>query len=241
MSEKQLVITVQDRLADLGYYALKSDGVWGIGTENALVAFKEFNGLRGRPYPGPITMQVLFSDDAKPAPALDDGAKLASPPWMIEARRLLGTREVPGPGNNPKIMGWAKDLDQWYPGDDTPWCGLFVAHCMAKGAPNEPQNFNRLGAREWLKYGKPVLNGVVPLGAIIVFWRTHKTDSWHGHVALATGVSSKAVRVIGGNQSDAVSETWFPKDRILGIRVPNGFVLENAPVAKTGEFSRSEA
>ena len=96
-------------------------------------------------------MEVLWGAGAKAAPvpvAVDN-----EPPWLTEARSLLGTPETPGSANNPAIMEWARNLDQWYPGDDVPWCGLFVAHCMSVGAPDEPQAFNRLGARNWLEYG----------------------------------------------------------------------------------------
>jgi len=150
----------------------------------------------------------------------------------------MGTREVPGPSNNPVIMGWAKNLDQWYTGDDVPWCGLFVAHCMAVGAPQEPQAFNRLGARAWLNYG--VACEAVS-GAVAVFWRTHPTKSWNGHVALLTGQSDTAYRVLGGNQSDNVTETWISKDRLLGFRAPEGWNGADAPMARTGALSTNEA
>ncbi|KZK82318.1 hypothetical protein PsAD13_03877 [Pseudovibrio sp. Ad13] len=31
--------------------------------------------------------------------------KSDEPPWFIEARRLLGTKEISGPKHNPRIMG----------------------------------------------------------------------------------------------------------------------------------------
>lgn len=39
----------------------------------------------------------------------------------------MGTKEAQGSRNNAAILDWAKDLDIHYPGDDVPWCGLFVA------------------------------------------------------------------------------------------------------------------
>ena len=160
------------------------------------------------------------------------------PPWLTEARSLLGTRETPGSASNPIIIDWARNIDQWYPGDDVPWCGLFVAHCMAAGAPDEPQAFNRLGARNWLEYGQAA---DAELGAVVVFWRTHKTKSWNGHVAILTGQSHTALRVVGGNQSDNVTETWIARDRLLGFRKPMGATGVSAPVARTGALSVNEA
>lgn len=236
---RNIVAAIQHRLSEMGYYALKIDGDPGAGTRNAVIRFKANNGLRARDYIGPKTMAALYSAQAKPAPV--PVARAGEPPWLTEARALIGVKELAGPANNAQIMQWADDLDQWYPGDDVPWCGLFVAHCMDKGAPGEPQNFNRLGARQWMQYGMPADEAIPPLGAVIPMWRTHKTRSVNGHVAIVTGYNATHVRGIGGNQSDQVSELWFPRDRILGVRVPVGYRGAPAPYAVTGQLSTREA
>lgn len=234
MNCDQLTRATQIRLKQLGYYSGYLDGDVGVMTNNAIIDFKSNNGLLPRDFVGPITLGRLFGDDAKARPELK-----GSTAWLKEARRLLGTREFGGSANNPEIMGWASDLDQWYPGDDVPWCGLFMAHCMAVGAPNEPQDFNRLGARNWMEYGEDA--GPAPkLGAIAPMWRTHKTKSWNGHVILITGYNATHVRGIGGNQSDMVSEQWFTRERVLGYRQPTGAKLEAAPRARTGKLSVRE-
>ncbi len=231
-----LAKTTQGRLADLGYYKGQIDGLPGPATQSAMARFKVAHGYRNRPFPGELTLRALWGAEAIPAaPPVASGN---DPAWLSEARALLGTREVPGAASNPEIIRWARDLDQWYPGDDVPWCGLFVAHCMAAGAPGEPQGFNRLGAREWLKYGQPC---EAVSGAIAVFWRIHPTKSWNGHVAFLTGQSDSALRVIGGNQSDNVTETWISRDRLLGFRAPAGFSGALAPRVQTGALSAGEA
>lgn len=232
----QLIASQQQRLADLGYYRLKVDGVVGAGTKNAMARFKGSNGLRPRPMPGPLTMQRLWDGSATPWKPQE--AVKGDPAWLTEAKALLGVREAPGGANNAQIMGWARDLDQWYPGDDTAWCGLFVAHCMAVGAPDEPQGFNRLGARAWLEYGK---DHGEKLGSVCVLWRTSRAH-WHGHVGLITGQNSTHVRLLGGNQGDRVSEDWFSRSRVLGFRGPvdwNDPV--DVPFAATGRLSQTEA
>ena len=226
---------IQTRLADLGYYRLRIDGIHGPGTSSAVVRFKAAHGLRARDYVGPQTLTLLFGKDAKPAPMLYPVGN--EPAWLTEARKLLGTREVAGSRSNPAIMTWARDLDQWYPGDDVPWCGLFVAHCMSVGAPDTPQNFNRLGARAWGDYG---VKAGFDLGAICTLWRTHPEKSWHGHVFIVTGIADDAVRGIGGNQGDTVSETWFSRDRVLALRKPD-VALKPAPRATKGTLSTNEA
>lgn len=233
---KDAAAAIQSRLAELGYYRLRIDGDPGPGTSRAVVDFKAAHGLLARDFIGPKTLAALFSADARPAPI---PVPIRNEPlWLAEARRLLGTREAPGAASNPTIMNWARNLDQWYPGDDMPWCGLFVAHCMAVGAPNEPQDFNRLGARQWLNYG---VSAGADVGAVCVLWRTHPTKSGNGHVFIVTGQSADAIRGIGGNQSDNVTEEWFARDRVLGFRRPEGAVLNPAPTAATGTLSRNES
>ncbi|MDD9910202.1 MAG: TIGR02594 family protein [Ahrensia sp.] len=240
MSElgKQLITALQHRLKEKRWYRGKLDGISGALTSSAIVDFKQAHNLRARDFVGPVTLGRLFSEDAKAAPA--PKRKRGEPLWLAEARRLLGTREAPGKRNNPVIMDWADDLDQWYPGDDVPWCGLFVAHCMHVGAPGEPQDFNRLGARNWLDYGDPIDPKV---GAICVFWRTHRTRSWNGHVGFIVGEDKSAYHVLGGNQSDAVTITRISKSRLLGCRAPEGWsggssVLESVV---SGKLSTNEA
>lgn len=234
--DNALVATTQGRMADLGWYKGRIDGDEGPMTENAMSRFKAAHGFRERPYPGPLTLATLWSPNVKSAPK--PVHKSGEPTWLAEARNLLGTREVRGSANNPEIMQWARDLDQWYTGDDVPWCGLFVAHCMAVGAPDEPQDFNRLGARAWMNFA---VECGADVGAVAVFWRTHKTRSWNGHVAILTGQSDTAYRVIGGNQSDNVTKTWISKDRLLGFRGPDGWKGALAPKARTGQLSTNES
>lgn len=236
-NEQQLIATVQFQLKGLGYYLGVVDGEWGPLTDMALTGFKQDNGMVARPYPGPQTMSALFSPTVAKKQLPIGLGKTGEPMWLVAARSYLGLRETPGAANNPEIMKWAADLDLWYPGDATAWCGLFVAHCMSKGAPNEPQTFNRLGARNWLQYGEVCTPA---LGAVCALWRGSK-DGWEGHVFIVTGINDTHVRGIGGNQSDKVSEEWFSLSRVLGYRKPTGVKLVAPPVAATGKLSTNEA
>ena len=150
------------------------------------------------------------------------GARIQPPPpWMAMAARWLGTREVPGPANSPTIMGWAKRLGAKvlgiaYGADSVPWCGRFVAQVITEAGFKPPPISVR--ARAWATWGEacePVV------GAVLVFER-----AGGGHVGFYVAeraAPTPAFRVRGGNQSDAVSDAWIPKDRLVASRWPPGF------------------
>lgn len=236
-------VTEQTRLFDLGWYGLRVDGIVGDGHLAALTNFKRAEGLRPRPMPGPITMTRLWSDDAAraaatPVPSVTND----DPPNLVVARQLLGLQEAPGPANNPDIVAMAEALDQPYAGDHVPWCGLFVAHCNAIGYPDVPQSFNRLSARAWKQWARDL--GEVsppPLGSVCRLWREDR-NGWKGHVFLVTAWDPRTGDVcgIGGNQSNKVSEQWFPHQRVLGFSATPDMTAP-APQRSVGTYSASEA
>ena len=170
---------VQRALLALGYNLGKGgpsgsgdDGIWGARSRSAAAAFQMAQGLKVTSLPDADTMRRLF-------PALDKPKIL--PPWYAEARRLMGTKEVIGRQHSSIIMGWARKLGLAYAEDETPWCGLFAAHCLGFSLPGEAQPANPLGARNWLKFGRAI--DTPAEGAVLVFWRGSKAV-WSWHVGL---------------------------------------------------------
>lgn len=108
---------------------------------------------------------------------------------------------------------------------------------MAKWLSEAGYSFPKLyyRARAWTDYG--VLVGPVQ-GAITVL-----TRGGGGHVGILTGVTSNFshVRLLGGNQGDAVKESWFPADRVTAYRLPVGVKRVPATIATLGKISTSEA
>jgi uncharacterized protein (TIGR02594 family) len=163
------------------------------------------------------------------------------PLWLSYARRRIGIRETPGPANTPAIMAMAKRAVAWlgaaYSGDAVPWCGLFIADCMDAAGFKPPRGFVGLRAKAWASWGVDV-SVSKPLGCIVVLSR-----DGGGHVGLLTGVYPDGrLRILGGNQADAVNERAFPVARVIAYRWPAGVaVVERAPlvvaaaVATTGE------
>lgn len=169
---------------------------------------------------------------SKPAPVASPTARDMR--WMAEAKKLMGTREIPGPKHNPWITaGWKRLGAGWFTDDETPWCGLFVAHCIEAAGLSFPKLFPR--AKEWAKWGKPCKPTV---GAVVVFGR-----DGGGHVGFLFGESATNFYVLGGNQSNAVNIMPIAKARLLAIRWPNelGLPHPGLPRMSGGTVSVNEA
>lgn len=156
--------------------------------------------------------------------------------WMTEARRLIGTREVPGAGNNPVIMAWgnrlgARVLGIAYGQDATPWCGLFAAWCVHHAGLKPPAIAIR--AKAWASWGQPVQDPRnPPFGAIAVFER-----QGGGHVGFVESVNGDgSLNILGGNQGDAVNVRRFGRDRLVALRWPAG-----APMGGAAMLARTAA
>lgn len=207
---------LQSALQAAGFDPGPIDGAMGPRTRAAIRAFQSANGLAADGVAGPRTRAVLFGpSEERPKP---DQSIPSDMPWLAEAARLIGVRENTSPrADNAVIMDWADVLDIGYASDEVPWCGLFVAHCMATGVPEEPLPSNPLGARNWMTYGTTV---PAQLGAVMVFWRT-SPQSWKGHVALYWAEDDTHYHVLGGNQSNAVNIKRMPKSRFLQAQWPS--------------------
>ena len=127
------------------------------------------------------------------------------------ARAELGIHETPGPASTARIDEYLATVGL-SSGDETAWCSAFVnwvylqAKLSGSGKPN---------ARSWLKWGRPT-DAPQP-GDVAVFWRGDP-KGWEGHVAIFLEETDGMIRVIGGNQHDAVTEASFPEWRLLGFR-----------------------
>jgi uncharacterized protein (TIGR02594 family) len=96
--------------------------------------------------------------------------------------------------------------------DAVPWCAAFVG-AILKRTGVKPSG--SLMARSYLNWGTP-LKTPKP-GAVVVFARGKPPQ---GHVAFFVKDEGRTILVVGGNQSDAVTVTSYPKARVLGYRWP---------------------
>jgi uncharacterized protein (TIGR02594 family) len=145
------------------------------------------------------------------------------PRMLVEMLHLYGTRERVGPGSNPEILSWAKEVGVPYPDDSVAWCGLTVSIAAKRASWEYKPNGNPLWARNWAEWGTP--QKTAKLGDVLVFPR-----GTGGHVALYVGEDDNAYHILGGNQSDAVSFARKPKNPIIAIRRAPWRIAEPANV-----------
>ena len=144
-----------------------------------------------------------------------------------ELKKLLGKHEVK---DNKIIKDWLKKYavkgDIAIDPKDTAWCAAAV-NAAERAAGNAGNG--KLNARSFLTYGTVVYDKAKGIGKpelakkgdICIFERGGST--WTGHVGFVDGLEtakdgSKLVRVLGGNQGNAVSIGWYQQSRLLGVR-----------------------
>lgn len=162
-----------------------------------------------------------------------------SPKLLVEAVKMIGTKEVVGKKHNPEILRWAKvvGLDKVYNADEIPWCGLamaYAAHMAGVGVVDKP-----LWALNWANYGTAVSEPM--LGDILTFKR-----NGGGHVGIYVGEDSDCYHVLGGNQGNAMNVTRILKVRLYKARRTKWKVAQPANVRKIwfdakGTISTNEA
>lgn len=141
------------------------------------------------------------------------------------AERFVGHREIPGNQHSPFIQ-WAFTLCGY--GPDTPdeiaWCSAFAQ--VPAFVLDLPRS-RSAAARSWLQVGATVDVRDARIGFdVVVLKRGQGAQPGPevlqapGHVGYFAGWDDTLtrVRVLGGNQGDAVTVATFPREQILGIR-----------------------
>lgn len=107
----------------------------------------------------------------------------------------------------------------------TAWCAAF-ANAVLEASGFKGSEGNRLAARSFEKYGDDVTKNPTK-GDIAVFWRG-SPNGWQGHVGFYMGSVKQNgktyIKVLGGNQGDAVSISLYPASRLLSIRRPTEMI-----------------
>ena len=151
-----------------------------------------------------------------------EGGLIQVTPFQIAAR-FMGLRETPGVVSNPAVVAMLKLDSPWVDDDETAWCSAFVNYVAWL---LECHRSKSLSARSWLNIGSPVTDfskAWQGFHVVILSRGPGQQPGPHvlkapGHVGFFAGWDASDVRLLGGNQGDAVSIAAFPKSRILGIR-----------------------
>ena len=153
----------------------------------------------------------------------------AAPDWLIEMRAINGLSEIKGSGDSEKILAMADYIGKKFPDmaaysagykhDAIPWCGLAEAYCMARAGIRPPfgktDTDRFLWARAWASDDNYIKLTKPKLGAIVVL-----TRSGGGHVTTYESDAGSSIRCRGGNQSDAVNVSSYPKSNVLAYVWP---------------------
>lgn len=149
------------------------------------------------------------------------------PAWLAVARAQLGTRELPGPTHNNKLLAFLNTASRWngviWKDDEMPWCGGFVAACLV-AAGVEPVKL-AARAKSWAEWGANLRRSHLVPGAVLVFGR-----EGGGHVGFYVGEDAGAYHVLGGNQGNSVSIARISKSRLIAARWPRDVVVAGGPV-----------
>lgn len=138
------------------------------------------------------------------------------------AERFIGIKEAPGAADNPVVLAMLQLDAPWVRADEVHWCSAFANYvCWLLNLPRSKS----LAARSWLTVGTPIsIYEARPGFDVVVFSRGSGPQPGPqvldapGHVAFFAARSPGLVRVVGGNQSDAVTIAAYSADRVLGAR-----------------------
>lgn len=163
------------------------------------------------PTPVPVLAAHVAAAGSPAAPAAATSATPAVHARMLEiARAELGVAEVPGAGDNPRIVAYHATTGGGKEPDSVPWCSSFVNFCVEQAGL---KGTDSKAARSWMTWGR-VTTDFFP-GCIVVLERGAAPQ---GHVGFFVGTESGRLRLLGGNQGDRVSIASFDPQLVLAIR-----------------------
>lgn len=130
------------------------------------------------------------------------------PQWLRIARSELGVKEFGGAADNPRIVEYHRSTTLPAPlrsHDETHWCSSFVNWCMERAGY---EGTNSAWAQSWATWG--VSLSTPRPGCIALF-----TRPGGGHVAFYLETVGNTIKILGGNQDDAVTIMQPSKDLVL--------------------------
>lgn len=203
---------------------IAEDGDWGRNSIGALEEFQERRGLTVTGVADKVSVDAL-----RLQPRLGDHRPTATPPvekmppWMAEMHRRSGLHEVK---DNGPLIDWLK-IGRYLGNPKTlPWCGDAVESAVAKVLPEEALPVNPFWAQAWAKFGIDAGGPIV--GSIgVIRWSASA-----GHVGIVAGTDGSRVNLLGGNQSNAINVSSFPRSAFIAFRWPLTYPVKAYPALK---------
>ena len=172
-----------------------ADGIAGPKTQTAWQHLVSQAAAEQRP--------ALIAQDVPPFPT-------TIVPWLKIALAELGTTEIPGPQDNPRIVEYHSATTLKATDDETPWCAAFVNWCLEKAGYKGTGSAAAVTFKEWAAKA----HNLSP-GAVVVF----KRPGGH-HVGFLYACEGDDLFILGGNQGNRVSIARFPASAALAFRWP---------------------
>jgi len=200
---------------------LTVDGDFGARTEAAVRLYQATVGLDIDGIAGPRTRVALDRGLVTgPAAIAPVPATFPDAPWMKVAMGEIGQREVPGSRSNPRIIEYHATTTLRATADETAWCASFVNWCLAQiGVAGT----NSAAAASWLDWGQPshAFGGAITVIHSPAAARSAMSVSGN-HVGFLVQESGSRFHLLGGNQSDQVKISSYPKSswQLRGYRRP---------------------
>lgn len=212
---------LQGRLTAHGY-PVDPDGDWGRTSIEALKAFQRSRNLTANGIADTPSVAALRLEPGAPTKA-DSPPPQLMPPWMAEMHRKMGLHEV---RDNAALTAWLK-IGQFLGNPaQLPWCGDAVESVIAKTLPSEPLPSNPFFAQSWASFGQDVK--VPKVGSIgVIRW-----SPTSGHVGIVAGIDGNTVYLLGGNQSNAINVSGFPRSKFIAFRWPRTYPVKSYPPLK---------
>lgn len=204
---------LQARLNKLGFGQLVEDDIFGQATQAAVKSFQRARGLQVDGVVGPATRAELNKENPKP------GEPTGDPKHLQIALGEVGVKEVPGSGNNPKVIEYHSATTLKAKADAIAWCASFASWVLEMAGIRSTRS---AWARDYLNWG--VRLSAPRRGCIVVHERN--APGGDSHVNFFLRDLGDSIECVGGNQSNAVTIARFPKSSILGYRWPASVVVE---------------
>jgi uncharacterized protein (TIGR02594 family) len=235
---REEVRELQRALVRWGYSSIIPDGELGSLTVQAVRDFQRKTGLEDDGIVGHRTWRVLttreprnvgagFSRPPSSAPEPASKAKLLAqsaggPAWMEVAKAEVGQHEVKGKAVNARIIEYHQATTLKSKSDEVAWCSSFVNWCFRKASV---VGTGSAAAASWTHWGEA---SPTRYGAVAVIYNAGAANSSlstsGNHVGFLVEETPTHFVILGGNQSNSVKVSNFPKRKwkLKACRWPGG-------------------